>query len=227
MRDGVQAAVKLGRRREPQQARSEQTQEKLLRATIECLVEDGYAGLKTAMIARRAGLSEGGLFRHYPSKADLLVAAVARIFLDLQEEFDRLTRQTAAGRDPLRDSLRALWRVMSSPAYLATNEVYLAARTDRALHAVIRPMALQHQSSLMERARQLRGGVGNPQGDEDFDALVLMLQAVAVDSVALQDPAIERRRLRYLEALAHRLFAGASEEARTRGRKSIRKGEVK
>lgn len=197
----------LGRRRRPQQARSEQTQDKLLGATIDCLIEDGYAGLKTATIAQRAGVSEGGLFRHYPSKADLLVAAAEKIFADLQIRFDHLTRPAAMRGNPLRASLRALFRVMSSPAYLATNEIYLVARTDAALRVALRPMAQRHQVSLMAKARQLYGLGAADEGA--FDAVVLLLQAIAIDAVALQDRKIEKQRLDFVETLAVRLFRGA------------------
>lgn len=200
------ATTPLGRRRAPQQVRSEQTQDKLLSATIACLIEDGYAGLKTATVAQRAGVSEGGLFRHYPSKADLLVAAVERIFADLQARFDHLTRPAAMRGNPLRASLHALFQVMSSPAYLATNEVYLVARTDAALRAALRPMAHRHQDSLMAKVRELYGLGAD--GEAAFDAIVLLLQAIAIDAVALQDRAIEKQRLAFVEALATRLVSG-------------------
>jgi len=49
------------------------TRERLLAAAREVLEEGGYAGASVAAIARRAGLSAGALYRHFPSKADLFV----------------------------------------------------------------------------------------------------------------------------------------------------------
>jgi len=198
----------LGRRREARQQRSVETQARLLEAAIACLVDHGYAGLKTAEIAQRAGLSEGALFRHYPTKADLVVAAVERVFADLERRHARLLAQAGAGADVIAAAVRALWRVMTLPAYLATNEVYLAARTDPALRQAIQPMARRHQDNLLQRARALVGNPDPSEFDDGFDALVLAMQAAAIDAVALQDRGLERRRLAYFEAFARRIPPG-------------------
>src|SRR3954451_949467 len=47
---------------------------KLVDAALTCLAERGYAGASLPEIVRRAGLSNGGLWRHFPSKAELLAA---------------------------------------------------------------------------------------------------------------------------------------------------------
>jgi AcrR family transcriptional regulator len=54
------------------------TRERLLGAAREVLEESGYAGAPVAAIARRAGLSAGALYRHFPSKADLFVEVFRR-----------------------------------------------------------------------------------------------------------------------------------------------------
>lgn len=200
------AAPALGRRRTARQQRSVETQERLLAATIACLVDRGYAGLKTAEIAERAGASEGGLFRHYPTKADLVVAAVERVFHDLERRHARLLARVGGDADVIGAAVRALWRVMRLPEYLAANEVYLAARTDRPLRAAIRPMARRHQDNLLRRARELVGNPDASEFDDAFDALVLAMQAAAIDSVALQDRTLERQRLAYFETYARRLL---------------------
>ncbi|TMA79743.1 MAG: TetR/AcrR family transcriptional regulator [Deltaproteobacteria bacterium] len=55
-----------GRRNEPTRAR-------LVRASREVLERGGYAGASVLAIARRAGVSAGALYRHFPSKAELIV----------------------------------------------------------------------------------------------------------------------------------------------------------
>jgi len=55
-----------GRRNEPTRAR-------LVRASREVLEHGGYAGASVLAIARRAGVSAGALYRHFPSKAQLIV----------------------------------------------------------------------------------------------------------------------------------------------------------
>jgi AcrR family transcriptional regulator len=49
------------------------TRERLLRAARELTEEGGYAAASVLAITQRAGLAAGTLYRHFPSKAELLV----------------------------------------------------------------------------------------------------------------------------------------------------------
>jgi AcrR family transcriptional regulator len=62
-----------------QQQRREETRRALLDAAVESLIEVGFARTTTLEVQRRAGVSRGALLHHFPSKAELLVAAVAHL----------------------------------------------------------------------------------------------------------------------------------------------------
>jgi AcrR family transcriptional regulator len=51
-------------------------QAKILEAAIEMFAEKGYAATSTSEIAKRAGVAEGTIFRHYKTKKDLLMAII-------------------------------------------------------------------------------------------------------------------------------------------------------
>ncbi|WP_181519918.1 TetR/AcrR family transcriptional regulator [Anoxybacillus ayderensis] len=51
-------------------------QMKILQAAIDMFAEKGYAATSTSEIAKRAGVAEGTIFRHYKTKKDLLLAIV-------------------------------------------------------------------------------------------------------------------------------------------------------
>ena len=51
----------------------------IMEAVLALLAEDGYAALTTAAVAKRAGVSTATLYRRWPSKRDLLLAAAAQI----------------------------------------------------------------------------------------------------------------------------------------------------
>ncbi len=51
-------------------------QVKILQAAIEIFSEKGYAATSTSEIARKAGVAEGTIFRHYKTKKDLLFSIV-------------------------------------------------------------------------------------------------------------------------------------------------------
>src|SRR5512146_1580663 len=59
-----------------QQQRRDETRRALLDATVESLIEVGFARTTTLEVQRRADVSRGALLHHFPSKAELLVAAV-------------------------------------------------------------------------------------------------------------------------------------------------------
>jgi len=53
-----------------------QTRERLLRAAADVFAERGYDGTRVADIAAAAGVSNGALYAHFSSKADLLTGAL-------------------------------------------------------------------------------------------------------------------------------------------------------
>ena len=59
----------------------------MLAATIDCLVERGYANTSTRHIAARAGVTLGALQHHFSGKADLMAAAVKTLGDRMADEF--------------------------------------------------------------------------------------------------------------------------------------------
>ncbi|MGP4081447.1 TetR/AcrR family transcriptional regulator [Pseudalkalibacillus sp. R45] len=58
-------------------------QKKILLASIEVFAEKGYAASSTSEIAKKAGVAEGTIFRHYKTKKDLLMSIVAPVMAKL------------------------------------------------------------------------------------------------------------------------------------------------
>jgi AcrR family transcriptional regulator len=55
--------------------RGEATRARLIEATAEVVGEVGYANASTRAIARAAGVAEGTIYRHFPNKAAMFLAA--------------------------------------------------------------------------------------------------------------------------------------------------------
>lgn len=123
--------------RAPQQERSRATQLRLLDATVDCLVEFGWSGATTTVIAERAGVSRGAQLHHYPTRAALVLAAVKH----LAERRAREIRTEAAGLGgelgPVIDMLAASF---TGPLFVAALEVWVAARTDPELREALIPL---------------------------------------------------------------------------------------
>ncbi|WP_108287220.1 TetR/AcrR family transcriptional regulator [Limnohabitans sp. T6-20] len=69
---------KLSQRREPTQARAQQTIQTLFKAAAQILDKEGEAGLTTNKVAAAAGFSIGTLYQYFPSKEMLVRAMAAR-----------------------------------------------------------------------------------------------------------------------------------------------------
>jgi AcrR family transcriptional regulator len=54
------------------EARRAQTREKIVRAALALVARGGYREAQVAAVAKRAGVATGTVYRHFPSKADLL-----------------------------------------------------------------------------------------------------------------------------------------------------------
>lgn len=68
------------RSRRTQAVRSGEMKRRILDAAFEVLKERGFAGFTTPEVARRAGVSRGAQVHHFPSKHDLVTAAMEHVF---------------------------------------------------------------------------------------------------------------------------------------------------
>lgn len=74
------SALAVPRSRRTQAARSGEMKRRILDAAFAVLKERGFAGFTTAEVARRAGVSRGAQVHHFPSKNDLVTAAMEHVF---------------------------------------------------------------------------------------------------------------------------------------------------
>ncbi|HVF76485.1 MAG TPA: TetR/AcrR family transcriptional regulator [Acidimicrobiales bacterium] len=125
------------RPRRTQEERRAQTRTALLDATVDCLVDLGFASTTTTEVTRRAGVSVGALLHHFPSKADLLTAAVAHVLDRRQDEFRKSMANLDPGADRVDAAIDLLWSSFSGPTFVAWLELWVAARTDPELAEVV------------------------------------------------------------------------------------------
>jgi AcrR family transcriptional regulator len=137
-----------------------QTRERLLRAAADVFAERGFEGTRVAEIAAAAGVSNGALYAHFESKADLLVEALSTHGRRLLAEL------FAADPDrPITDLLleigRGLLQRRDACGYLVI-EALVAARRDQSVG--------QHMHDYMgERADWLSDLVRAAQADGELD----------------------------------------------------------
>lgn len=138
-----------------QSERSAETQAALLDATVESLVELGYARTTTTEIAKRAGVSRGAQVHHYPTKGDLVVAAVERVFSLQEADFAQRFAALPAGERTLERAIDELWSIFDSPVYPAALELIVAARTEPELQVVVHAVVARFQQAVSELFAEL------------------------------------------------------------------------
>ncbi|MDF1705727.1 MAG: TetR family transcriptional regulator [Aeromicrobium sp.] len=112
---------------------------RLMEATIECLVELGWTGTTTTVVSQRAGVSRGAQLHHFPTKQDLVVAAVEHLTERRRHELAQSAADLPAeGRT--RAALDLIAAQYVSPVFFAALELWVAARTDPALRAAVVPL---------------------------------------------------------------------------------------
>ena len=130
-----------GSPRVPQEERSRLMRARLLEATVECLVERGFAGTSTTLVSERAGVSRGAQLHHFPTKNALVVAAVEHLTEKRAEEL-----ATAAAKLPdggprrTRAVLEMLADHFTGAVFGAALELWVAARTDATLLEAVAPL---------------------------------------------------------------------------------------
>jgi len=143
-------------RRRTQVERRAATVAKLLNSTIDAIVELGYAGATTREICERAGVSQGGLFRHFPTRRDLIVASIEHLYEDKRAVLNALLDKAPAdvNRADALEQLRLVRHSVREPRNIAFLEVLLAARTEPDLRDAIRPLFEREDEELCELARK-------------------------------------------------------------------------
>lgn len=130
---------------------------RLLDATVECLVTHGYAGTTTTRVTELAGVTRGAQVHHFPTRADLVSAAVRHLASKRTElAFEKIdsVRESA---DPLDAALDLMWEIHQGPVLFATIEMWVAARTDQDLRAQLDQVEPAARASLVKFAEAAFG----------------------------------------------------------------------
>lgn len=171
------------RTRRTQEERSATTRALLLEATIDALVEHGYAATTTTVIAERAGVSRGAQLHHYPTKAALVAAAVEHLAGKLLEQFAATLAETPDVQR-IEFVIDAMWSSFSAPLLTAWVELSVAARSDTELRARLEVVEDHLQTAIMARAE-----AADESGQAAQVLLVLTMTLCLLEGITLESRA--------------------------------------
>jgi AcrR family transcriptional regulator len=190
-----------------QQQRREETVARLLEASIDTIVEVGYARASAAVIARRAQVSDGALFRHFATMGDFMAATALEVMRRQLGLFTKQVAEIPADQPALEAVLVILRDVTGNATNAVMYELLVAARTDEKLRATLQNVLTEYAANIYDIARSLPGSEQFP--DETFAALVAILtntfDGAAIVRAVLPQPDIEANRIQLMTSLLTRL----------------------
>ena len=128
--------------RRTQAERSEAMRSRLIEATLECMVSDGYMGLTIAKITERAGVSRGAPLHHFASKGALVEAAAQEVMSRIARKVALAYYQSKEKPDPLEAFVIAVWYdVFSGPEGQILNELTYASRREPEIQQVVQQLS--------------------------------------------------------------------------------------
>lgn len=193
-----------------QAQKSASTRSQIVEAAIQAFVSRGYANTTTTHIAAEAGLSRGAMLHHFPSKMDIVKAAIEHLHGKRLSAFQRAIHEIPQNEDRVKMAVEAFWRHVQHPMYVAFFELSVAARTDAELREILHPVQKEFAVEWYQLAKRLF-----PEWDGKQDAFDLALDlceyvmdGMAVSYMTHHSPKHVDRLLVYLEQCVRDLLNG-------------------
>ena len=161
--------------RRTQKERKAAAVEKLIDATISTIIKVGYHGTSLSVICKAAGISQGGLFRHFPTRKALIIAAAGVVNERLVNRF----LQGFQNREPSADVMEVVVNLLQDDMLSAEQSVWqelsVAARTDPELCTALAEHEHQLNNSIKDMADAMAPQL-KLNSDELFTAILLAIR---------------------------------------------------
>ena len=157
----ISAPVPITKQKRTLQSRkASNTRYRILEGVLDCLVEVGYANTSISTIAVRAGVSRGAMQFHFPTKRSAMEAAITHLMQRRLDTYRADMAKIPASESFLDHAIRAYWKQVTRPEFIALQELTLASRTDtglaRQLSRAFREFVIQSRAPFLEEFPQWR-----------------------------------------------------------------------
>jgi AcrR family transcriptional regulator len=194
------------------------------------VIELGYSATTSAVVAERAGVSRGAQQYHFPTKGELVAAAVEHLALQIGRELREAAASlpTRAGRADA--AIDLTWRYFSAPSFPAVIELIVAARTDPELNGAVQDMSRRLARAIDAQMRDVFGP--ETSGNRTF-GLVMEMTVDLLSGLALQRATlgasegrhrVERRVVAQWKKMAARLVRDQERAFESRDEQLLTKG---
>lgn len=148
--------------------------DKLFQTAARLFYQHGYRAVGVDTIAAESGIGKMTLYRHYPSKDELIVAYLRDSHKVFWRNFEQITKDAPTAREKLLAFFEALQDYVVTPECYGCPFLNIATEypeTDYAGHQV----AIEHKQSVRARFHQLAKETGARQPKALADSLFLLM----------------------------------------------------
>lgn len=155
--------------------------DKVFQTASRLFYQNGYRAIGVDTIATESGIGKMTLYRHYPSKDDLIVAYLKDSDELFWNSFEQITKDAPTAREKLLAFFEGLQDYVTTPECCGCPFLNVATEypeTDYAGHQV----AIEHKQSVRTRFRQLTKEAGAKKPDILADQLFLLMDGAYMAS---------------------------------------------
>ena len=163
MSEGAKTAT-----RPPGRPRSAEADAAIVRATLQTLVQDGYRGLSMERVRTLAGVGKATIYRRFPSKVELVKAAILHLHQDLTAPED--TGSFRGDLETLQSTAIAAMRAADAPLFLP--RVLAEAAEEPELHAIFRATLVNPRRAALRTV--IERGIDRGELREEIDPEVVV-----------------------------------------------------
>ena len=195
--------------RRSQEQRRQDTQERVLKAALDILAEQGYGRFTTTAVAARAGVSRGAQENYFRTKTDLIAAATSYAMDSATAHAAKSAQTARTAPDPLQLFLDDSRAFFLSRSYRAMIELALAGRNEPALSRIHRAAFVKFRKDLdrVWTRTFTDAGLSRPVVEELVELTVYLLRGLALTELILPQRVSPAAVMRKWHALVAPLLA--------------------
>jgi len=122
-----------------QKQKSSLTRDRIIVATLECIIKYGYESTTMAKIAKEAKVSQGSMQYHFPSKIDVIKAAINYLLAIRLTDHKRDLEEAPRGAPMMAHAIDVYWQHLNEGHFIAYQDLVIAARTHPELAKALKP----------------------------------------------------------------------------------------